>query len=186
MDIDKIEYLSERERRIARALLDDGSISLPEFREFLLRRERTDKNGKAHLGDILIKEGHITQQTLDEFFQDNNRLYLALLDKMREGGYISPAQYAIVIKDEVSKTNVVSALEKNNIMTRANFVRLCANRMNLFKLGEWLVMRKKIEPKVLERALEEQRVNNLEDYLVHKGLVKKERISELVEIMGLH
>ncbi|MDH5639123.1 MAG: hypothetical protein OEZ04_11600 [Nitrospinota bacterium] len=186
MDIEKIECLTEREKKIARRLLDDGSITTGEFREFLVKREKIDTVGKMHLGDLLIKDGHITRETLDDFFTENNRLYLDLLGQMVDGGYISKEQYATILKDKASKLNVVAALENSKIMTRENFIRLCANRMDLFKLGEWLVMRKKIEPEILKRALAEQHVNNLEDYLLHHDMVAKERIAELVDVMGLH
>jgi hypothetical protein len=186
MDVENIELLSEREKKIARRLLEDKAITEAQFGEFLANRARMDAGGKTHLGDMLIKEGHITKDALDEFFQTNNRIYLDLLGKLTEGGFLSESQYEAVMREEASKTNVVAALEKLKIMTRDSFIRHCSNRAHLIMLGEWLIMKGKIQPQVLERTLEEQHVNNLEDYLVHRKLVGKDRIGRLIDEMRLH
>ena len=186
MEINNIEMLTERERKLARKLLDENLISAPQFEEFLAKRARMDAEGKARLGDMLIKEGYITREDLDEFFLANNRIYLDLLGNLAEGGFLSESQYQAIIGHQSARTNVVAALENLNIMTRDSFIRHCSNRANLIRLGEWLLMKGKIAPQALERALVEQHVNNLEDYILHHKLVEKEKLNMLLDSMSLH
>jgi len=186
MDIEAIAFLTDREKKIAGHLLANRIISETQFREFLDKRKKIDTGGKAFLGGMLVGKGLLEAGALEEFFQTNNRIYLDLLGQMKDGGYLSEAQYAAVMRADESKTNVVAALERLNIMTRESFIRICSNRVNLLKLGEWLVMNGKLKREVLEEALEEQHVNNLEDYLIHRKLVGRDLLAGLVDIMGLH
>ena len=180
-----IENLDPSEVAIAKTLLAKGRITQEQIKEFLVMRDKLDKEGKLYLGDILVERGHITKEVLEEFFTENNHLYRAFLSNLVDGGFMGVDQRKRVLDDPDSAKIIVSVIEKLGIMTKDNFIKLFASKVNALRLGDWLLAKRKIAPDVLKRALQEQKMYRFEDYLVYHGILPKETVDMLKEKLGL-
>jgi len=180
-----IENLDPGEVAMAKTLLAKGRITQAQIKEFLVMRDKLDKEGRLYLGDILVERGFITNEVLEEFFTENNHLYRAFLANLVDGGFMSAAQRQRVLDDPDSAKIIVYVIEKLGIMTKDNFIKLFANKVNSLRLGDWLLAKRKIDPEVLKRALQEQKMYRFEDYLVYHGILPKETVDMLKEKLGL-
>lgn len=180
-----IESLDPGEVAMAKVLLAKGRITQEQIKQFLVVRERLDRDGKPYLGDILVDRGLITNETLDEFFAENNHLYREFLGSLVDGGYLGVEQRQRVLDDPESATKIVAVMEKLGIMTKDNFIRLFSKKVNALRLGDWLLAKRKLEPAVLNKALAEQKIYRFEDYLVHHGILPRATVDMLKEKLGV-
>ncbi len=177
--------LEPDEIRFAKVLMSNKLMAREDFARFLAERRRFDTDGKRYLGDLLVDRGLISADDVERFFQENNRRYLTFLDDLREAGYLSRPQYREVMEDAESSVNVVNALERLSIMTKASFIQLFSKRVNALRLGDWLLTNRKIDKETLEKTLNEQRVYRLEDWLVTQGLMSEEKITAIQRKLGM-
>ena len=180
-----IESLDPGEVAMAKVRLAKGRITQDQIKQFLVTREKLDREGKPYLGDILVERGLITKETLEEFFAENNHLYKAFLDSLVDGGYLGVEQRRRVLNDPDSAKTIVSVMEKLGIMTKDSFIKLFSNKVNALRLGDWLLAKRKIDQDVLKKALAEQKIYRFEDYLVHHGILPRETVEMLKEKLGV-
>lgn len=181
----RVEGLGASEAALARALLGENVLTESQLEDFLVLRERFDKDGKRYLGDIMVERGYISQGVLDEFFAQNNEMYLEFLDELTETGFLREDQKERILADEGSKTKVVSVLEKLGIMTKESFIKLFSKRVNSLRLGDWLLAKRKIDKEKLSRALAEQNIYRLEDYLRFHKILDEARLAKIKEKLGI-
>jgi hypothetical protein len=180
-----IDSLDPGELTMAKALLANGRITKEQIKEFLLMRDKLDKEGRLYLGDILVERGYITKQVLEEFFAENNHLYKAFLANLVESGFMAAEQRKRVLEDPGSAHTIVSVIEKLGIMTKDNFIKLFASNVNALRLGDWLLAKNKIDPASLKKALDEQKIYRFEDYIIYHGILPKESVEKIKEKLGL-
>jgi len=180
-----IESLDPGEVAMAKTLLAKGRITQAQVKEFLAMRGKLEKEGKLYLGDILVERGFITNEVLEEFFTENNHLYMAFLANLVDDGFMNAAQRQRVLDDPDAPKTIVSVIEKLGIMTKDNFIKLFASKVNSLRLGDWLLAKRKIDPVELKRALEEQKMYRFEDYIVYHGILPRETVDMLKEKLGL-
>ncbi|MGK7345805.1 MAG: hypothetical protein ACNS63_08345 [Candidatus Nitrospinota bacterium M3_3B_026] len=171
--------------KLARALLGGNMMTEDQFEDFLGLRERFDQGGKRYLGDIMVERGYISQDVVDEFFAQNNEMYLEFLDELIETGFLREDQKERILADEGSRTKVVSVLEKLGIMTKESFIKLFSKRVNSLRLGDWLLAKRKIDKETLEKALKEQNIYRLEDYLRFHEIIDEARLAKIKEKLGI-
>ena len=175
----RIKNLDAGEVKLAKTLEHNNMLTREQFNEFLELRESFEKKGKRYLGDILVERGFVRQEDIDEFFVENNEMYIEFLDRLIDEGFLREEQKDRVMADEGARTNVVSVMEKLGIMTKESFIKLFSKRVNSLRLGDWLLTKRKIDGARLKKALEEQGVRRLDDYLVHRGIVEKDKLEEI-------
>ncbi len=180
-----IECLDPGEVKMAKVLIRNNKITIKQLNEFLAERNRYEQSGKRYLGDILVEKKFITQEALDEFFAENNQLYNEFCHKLVDEGFLRQEQLEAILAHEDASTNMVSALEKQGIMTRESFTKLFSKRVNALRLGDWLLTKKAITGEKLKEALELQSIYRLEDYLVYYKISSKELIVRVKEKLGL-
>lgn len=180
-----IESLDPSEVALAKTLLANNRITQDQIKDFLLLRKRLDNEGKPYLGDILVEKGHITKETLAEFFSENNHLYRTFLSTLVEGGYLNESQRQKILGDPESAKTIVAVMEKQGIMTKDNFIKLFSSKVNALRLGDWLLAKRKIDPSLLKNALEEQKIYRFEDYLIYHGILPKETVDAIKDKLGL-
>lgn len=171
--------MGEDDVRLATTLMRVKKLSEGQLEEFIQFHNRRISTGKKYLGDILQERGLITKKALGEFFKENNRIYQEFLKVMLDRGFLTRKQYEDVTADKDSRVSVVFVLEKLGIMTKDNFTKLCANMTAAPRLGDWLVENGKIGKEDLNKALEEQKVTNLEDYLLYNKIVDKKTLDRV-------
>jgi polyhydroxyalkanoate synthesis regulator phasin len=180
-----IESLDPSEVALAKTLLANGRVTQDQIKDFLQLRKRLDSEGKPYLGDILVEKGHITKETLAEFFTENNHLYKTFLSSLVEGGYLNESQRQKILNDPESSKTIVAVMEKLGIMTKDNFIKLFSSKVNALRLGDWLLAKRKIDPNLLKTALEEQKIYRFEDYLVYHGILPRQTVDAIKDKLGL-
>jgi len=172
----RIGNLGSDEIKLARVLLKNNKITEAQLNEFLDARARFEAQGKRYLGDILVDSGYVKKEDIDEFFMENNEMYLQFIKRLVDEGFMGEDERNRIMADEQSAKNVVPVLESLGIMTKENFIQLFSKRVNSLRLGDWLLAKRKIDKEKLEQALQEQNANKLEGYLVHRKIVGRDLI----------
>jgi len=167
----RLDALTADETKLAKVLLHNKKMTDEQLDTFIGVREKQDREGKKYLGETLVERGLITQETLDEFFGQNNKMYLEFCEQMHEKGFIKTSQFKAIMDDEASQKNVVTVIENLGVMTKDSFIKLFSGSYNTFKLGEWLVAKHKVDAAELNEALKEQSLHSLDDYLVYYKIV---------------
>ena len=180
-----METIDPSEVRLAAALVKTGLIGKEVIAEFIASRKKRDADGKKYLGDILVEKGFVKREDVEEFFTENNQLYLNFCDKLVEDGYLSGDNHFRIMSDPKSKVNVVSLMEDLGIMTKESFTKLFAKRVNALRLGDWLVAKRRIGAALITQALEEQKIYRLDDYLVFHKILQKEQLESFKIKAGL-
>ncbi|MBI5815315.1 MAG: hypothetical protein HZB29_06850 [Nitrospinae bacterium] len=180
-----LERLDPNEARLARALINGGMVSKENFIAFLGFRNKLDSEGRRYLGDILVERGYIRREDVEEFFMENNQLYLSFCEKLANDGYLSDENHAKIASHPDAKVNVVSLMEKLGIMTKESFTKLFSKRVNALRLGDWLVAKRRIDAALLSQALAEQKIYRLEDYLVYHKLITRDGLDGFKRAAGI-
>ncbi len=180
MALGDLSLLEEEEAVLARVLLKNNLLTEEELNRFLAFRERRGTAGKKYIGGTLIDLGYISQANLDEYVKENFAQHTAFLHKITKEGYVTPEQEALIKKKSLeTKGDVVTVISELNIMTRENYIRFFNNREPILRLGEWLVMKKKISQSQLDYAVKAQSVNSLEDYLTFHDIMNAETLENI-------
>ncbi len=174
-----VNILDPNELKIAKVLLHNKKITNDQFNRFLKERKRFERDGKLPLGDILVEMGYIQKKVVDQFFKEHNGLYFDFAKRLAQEGFLSEELLNKILAHKEAKTNIVAAIEKLSIMTRENFINLYSKRVNSLRLGDWLLIKKKIDNAKLEKALEYQSVHRFEDYLVYHKIIDKDMINKI-------
>lgn len=181
----RLSVMDQSEMKLAKVLLRNNKMTEDQLNNFLSIRADFEKSGKRYLGDILVHRGYVKQEDIDEFFSENNQMYIKFLDRLIEEGFLSEEQRDEILADELSKQNVVAVLEKGGIMTKESFIKLFSKRVNSLRLGDWLLAKRKLSEETLKKALQEQSANRLEDYLVFHGIAKKDLIEGIKKKLNI-
>ncbi len=182
MALGDLSSLEEEEAVLARVLLKNNLLKEEELNRFLAFRETRGTAGKKYIGSTLIDLGYTTQADLDEYVNENHAKHTAFLRKITEEGYVTPEQEALIKnKSRETKGDVVTVISELNIMTRENYIRFFNNREPVLRLGEWLVIKKKITQAQLDYAVKAQSVSSLDDYLTFHNLVKADTLNKVKE-----
>lgn len=184
--LDSADILLPEELKIAKVLLHNKKITKDQFMAYLKERDRFEKEGKRPLGDILVEKGLIKREVLSEFLKEHNDFYREFCKQLVEEGFLRQEQLEKILKHEDSSTNIVSSIDKLNIMTKTNFIILYSKRVNSLRLGDWLLHGKKITLDQLKLCLAEQRVYRLDDYFIYHKVVTREimeKIKDKLELM---
>ncbi|MBI4666569.1 MAG: hypothetical protein HY751_09195 [Nitrospinae bacterium] len=181
-----MESLDPNEAKLAKVLLDNGKLTQEQVKEYLDFRADLEKGGKKYLGDILVERGYLPRQVVDDFFTEHNQLYLDFCSRLKDEGFLNREQFNQIMAHPHSDTNVVSVMEDLGIMTKENFSKLFANKVNALRLGDWLLAKRKIDPALLTKALAEQKIYRFEDYLVYHDLAPKSLIDYIKSKLGMH
>ncbi|VAX24529.1 hypothetical protein MNBD_NITROSPINAE02-1984 [hydrothermal vent metagenome] len=177
--------LDPNELKIAKVLLHNKKITNDQFNKFLKERNRFERNGKRPLGDILVEMGYIQKNVVDQFFKEHNDLYLDFSKRLVQEGFLNQELLEKLMAHKDAKTNIVAALENLSIMTRENFINLYSKRVNALRLGDWLLIKKKIDNAKLEKALKYQSIHRLEDYLVYHKIVDENMIKKIKDKLDI-
>lgn len=179
------ESLSQSEVKLARVLIRNNKLTVDQLNVFLKERNRFENDGKKYLGDILVERKYIDRGVLDQFFKENNDLYLAFCERMVVEGFLSEEQLETIKAHEDAGTNVMSALSKAGIMTKDNFSKLFSKRVNALRLGDWLLTKRKISEENLDMGLKEQNVYRLDEHLLFYKLMSEEFLEKVKEKLSI-
>jgi hypothetical protein len=179
---EKFAALDEEETILARTLLRKNLITEKALDGYIGFRKSKDEKGKTYLGKILVDQGFITEDDLQEFVFQSDELHMEFCDTLLDKGYLTEDQLESVWRrrDDTGE-DVISILEELGIMTRDNFSRIYDKNTSAgnLRLGEWLVLNKKVTNDQVLAARDFQRINNLVDYLVYHKLVSSEELEKL-------
>jgi len=188
-DMDDLEdsyfnILDEDERALAKALLKESLITEEILQKFVDFKISRDETGKTYLGEVLINMGMIKDGDVEEYMKEHDIQHLEFLETLANEGYILPEKL-VEFRDvhDTMEVSVVSLLDELDIMTKDHFMKLFNNRFRGFKLGEWLVLKKKITEDDLDKARRVQKVNGLADYLELNNYCSRDVLDKVKEKM---
>lgn len=178
----KFEVLDAEETVLVKALQSGGLISEEALNGYIEFRIKKDETGKTYLGQILVGQGLITDEDLQEFLDQSNELHMEFCDILVDKGYMTEEQLEHVWrKRDDSGEDVIAILEEEGIMTRDSFAKLFDKNTSAgnLRLGEWLVLSKKVTNEQILSARDLQRINTLSDYLLHNRLITQESLEKV-------
>ena len=121
----KLEILDAEEANLAKALQSGGLITKKALNGYIEFRKKKDETGKTYLGRILVRQGLITEEDLQEFLDQSNELHMEFCDFLVDKGYISEDQLEHVWRRrDDSGEDVIAILEDEGIMTRDTFAKI--------------------------------------------------------------
>lgn len=184
----KLSALDAEEAAFARILFQKKMISKPDLNGYIDFRKNKDEKGKTYLGEILIKQGLITADDLQEFVKESDELHMEFCDTLLDKGFLTEDQLETIWRrrDDTGE-DVISIMEDLGIMTRDNFARIFDKNTSAgtLRLGEWMVLNKKVANDQILAARDLQRINTLADYLIHNKIVTKKDIDKaLLDMSG--
>ena len=184
----KFEVLDEEETHLAKALQSGNLITEKALSGYIAFRKKKDETGKTYLGQILVEEGLVTEEDLQEFVDQVNELHMDFCDVLVDKGFLNEEQLEHVWRRrDDSGEDVIAILEDEGLMTRDSFSKIFDKNTSAgnLRLGEWLVLSKKVTNEQIFAARDLQRVNTLEDYLLHNKLITEEALKKVtVELEG--
>ncbi|MFQ5432158.1 MAG: hypothetical protein ACE5EN_06590 [Nitrospinota bacterium] len=178
----KFEVLDAEENTLAKALRNSKLITEKSLNDYIEFRKKKDETGKTYLGRILVEQGLITDEDLREFVDDSNKLHMEFCDTLLDKGYITEEQLEHVWRRrDDSGEDVIAILEDEGIMTRDSFAKIFDKNTSAgnLRLGEWLVLNKKVTNEQVLSARDLQRINTLSDYLLHNKLITEEALAKV-------
>ena len=178
----KFEVLDEEETILAKKLLSSGMVAEGALNGYIVFRKKKDETGKTYLGQILVELGLVTDDDLQEFVDQVNELHMEFCDVLVDKGFLNEDQLEHVWRRrDDSGEDVIAILEDEGLMTRDSFAKLFDKNTSAgnLRLGEWLVLNKKVTNEQILAARDLQRVNTLEDYLLHNKLITEEALEQV-------
>ena len=178
----KLEVLDEEETLLAKALQSGGMIAEEALNGYIEFRKKKDETGKTYLGKILVEQGLVTDDDLQEFVDISNELHMEFCDVLVDKGFLNEEQLEHVWRRrDDSGEDVIAILEDEGLMTRDSFAKIFDKNTSAgnLRLGEWLVLNKKITNEQILAARDFQRVNTLADYLLHNELITEEALEQV-------
>ena len=178
----KFEVLDEEETILAKALQSNSLITAKELNGYIEFRKKKDETGKTYLGQILVEHGLVTDDDLQEFVDQVNELHMDFCDVLVDKGFLNEGQLEhIWRRRDDSGEDVIAILEDEGLMTRDSFAKIFDKNSSVgnLRLGEWLVLNKKVTNEQVLAARDFQRVNTLEDYLLHNKLIAEEALKNV-------
>lgn len=179
---EKFEALDEEETILAKALLRKKLMTEEALTDYIAFRKKKDATGKKYLGQILVDEGLITDEDLQEFVDQSNELHMEFCETLVDKGFLTEEQLEHVWrKRDDSGDDVIAVLENEGLMTRDSFAKIFDKNSSVgtLRLGEWLVLNKKVTNEQILASRDLQRVNKLEDYLLHNKLITEKVLDKV-------
>ncbi len=184
LDINRLE---DEELTLARVLLKNHLITEKAIIAYVDFLNVRDNIGKAYLGELLVKLKYIPQADLDEFIEENRKRHLEFCEELAQKGFISEVQKKTIFeKQKETGRDVISLLTDLNIMTRDVFSRIYGQQKAVLRLGEWLVLNRKVTQEKIDRARKLQKLSGLEDYLSMHGYLPKQTIKLVKDKLAAH
>ena len=184
----KFEVLDEEETILAKALQTSKLITEKTLNDYITFRKEKDETGKTYLGQILVEQGLVTDDDLQKFVDQSNKLHMEFCDTLVDKGYMTEDQLEHVWrKQDDSGEDVIAILEDEGIMTRDTFSKIFDKNSGVgnLRLGEWLVLNKKVTNEQVLAARDLQRINTLADYLLNNKLITEEALKKVkTELAG--
>lgn len=179
----KLSALDEEEAAFAKTLLQKKIISQRDLNGYIDFRKNKDDKGKTYLGEILIEQGLITADDLQEFVGEIDELHMEFCDTLVDKGFLTEDQLETIWRrrDDTGE-DVIAIMEDLGIMTRDTFSRIFDKNTSVgtLRLGEWMVLNKNVTNEKILEARDLQRINTLSDYLIHNKIVGKKDIDKVL------
>ena len=179
----KLSALDAEEAAFARTLFQKKMISKRDLNGYIDFRKNKDEKGKTYLGEILIEQGLITADDLQEFVKEIDGVHMEFCDTLLDKGFLTEAQLETIWRrrDDTGE-DVISIMEDLGIMTRDSFARIFDKNSSAgtLRLGEWMVLNKNVTNEQILAARDLQRINTLADYLIHNKIVGRKEIDKVL------
>lgn len=182
-----LSLIHAEEAFLARVLLKNKIVKPEDVEKYVGFKKMESEIGKAYLGELLIKLGVIKQAVMDEFIEENDQRHLEFCGKLAQDGFFSKEQNDLVVKthNETGK-DVITVLSDKGIMTRDTFARIFNQKTGGLKLGEWLVLNRKVSQVQIDKARKLQTAKSLEEFLVINGSILEQDIKKVKDKIAAH
>jgi hypothetical protein len=176
------EVLERPEAVLAQALMKVKLVPEQAIQDYITFAKENHQSGKPYLGKVLLNMKYITQADLDEYVNENDAAHAEFMESLLKGGYLTNEQRNMLFEEKNKTGNdLITLINELGIMTKENYMRIFNNRVYVLKLGEWLVMKKKVTEEQLGVALKVRNISTLEEYLLHHNSITKPMLDKIKE-----